>query len=183
MRSFEVIPPEAHCPGSCLQPKRSGAAPIQEDSECIPSDPHVVVAEVNPFSFPGRGFKRSVHTRVPGLKFSRNSKRWLCADLDRMRLDDGPHIFSGTAFVSTSPRRIVFEARKTIRAAVAKGVGVENPAEKTAVRPNQKIKGNDCLYSPRNGTRFRPHNRPAHGERWPRASWRSHQTSGLSPCN
>ena len=70
MRSFEVITPEANCPGSRLQPKRHGAASIQKYSECIPSDFGVAGAKVNPFGFAGRGIKPGIHIFVLGLKFS-----------------------------------------------------------------------------------------------------------------
>jgi hypothetical protein len=79
MRSFQVIPPEPYCPGSRLQPKRRGTATIQKDAECIPGDPGVVAAKVNPFGFAGRGFKQNVHILAPGLKFSRNHKALLSA--------------------------------------------------------------------------------------------------------
>jgi hypothetical protein len=79
MRSFEVIPPEANRPGSRLQPKRRGAALIQKDSECVPSDPDAVVAKVNPFGFAGRGFKQSIHIFAPGVEFSGNYKALLSA--------------------------------------------------------------------------------------------------------
>lgn len=146
MRAFEVIPSETNRPRSRLQPKRRGAALIQKDSEYIPGDPDVVAAKVNRFGFAGWSFKRSVHIFVPGMGFSRNCM----------------------ALLSASPRLVVFETPKPIRAAVAKEVGVKNPAEKTAVRPNQKLKSANRLHSHRNGIRFHPHNRPGQGRRLPR---------------
>jgi len=81
VRSFEIITPEAHRPGSRLHPKRRGAASIQKDSECIPSDPDAVVAKVKRFGFAGRCFKPSVHIFVPELKFSRNHNALLSTSL------------------------------------------------------------------------------------------------------
>jgi hypothetical protein len=100
MRSFEIIPPEANRPGSRLQPKRRGVASIQKDSECIPSDPDIVVAEVNPFGFAGRDFKRSVHVFVPGLKFSRNHKARLSAKVNQVRRGGEPHHPFGFLFAA-----------------------------------------------------------------------------------
>ena len=99
MRSFKVILPEANRPGPRLQPKRRGAASIQEDSECIPSDPGVGVAKINPFSFAGRGCKQGVHIFVFRLKFSRHHKAPLSVEFNGVRHDGRSHIFSGPAFV------------------------------------------------------------------------------------
>jgi hypothetical protein len=120
MRSFEIIRPEINRPGPRLQPKRSGAASIKKDSECIPCDPGVILAKVNPVGLKGRDFKHGVHIFVPGLKFSINHN----------------------ARLSTLPLLIVFEAPKPVRAAVAEEVGVKNPAEKSGFPPESKTEKN-----------------------------------------
>ncbi|MFZ1073021.1 MAG: hypothetical protein WAO21_06240 [Verrucomicrobiia bacterium] len=57
MRSFEVITLEANRLDSRPQPKRHGAASIQNDPAWIPGDPGAAVAKNSHFGFAGRDFK------------------------------------------------------------------------------------------------------------------------------